>query len=427
MKKYFHCATDLRISHLPLNNIMYKYFFTELPYLSVKKHVYLQVKSKFMQSIHFGAGKIGRGFIGAVLQEAGFKVCFADIFQPIIDLINNEKKYTVHILDEEPSLQIVEGISALHSASEELSILFTKTQLVTTAISMKELPHIAPVIAKGIRCRKERAIEAPLNIISCENGIRATSQLKALVKNILTQEEQEWIEEHIGFADSSVDRIVPISQLENPLDVAVERFYEWNVDKSQLKGTLPHIKGMHLTSTLEAHIERKLFTVNTGHCATAFMGNLKGYTYIHECMEDSDIKAMTRAIMMQSGEALIAKFGFDKKEHEQYVDIVLKRFSNPHIKDLTSRVGHDPKRKLGPTLYFSYPISMALEHGIPTEKLCYAVGAGMAEVVEGDPQCNEIQKLIRKQGLETTITEITGQTDCNVIRQISETYRQLKK
>lgn len=47
------------------------------------------------KAIHFGAGKIGRGFIGSVLNEAGYEVTFADINQEIIDLINKEKGYAV--------------------------------------------------------------------------------------------------------------------------------------------------------------------------------------------------------------------------------------------------------------------------------------------------------------------------------------------
>lgn len=47
------------------------------------------------KAIHFGAGKIGRGFIGSVLNEAGYEVTFADVNQEIIDLINKKKGYAV--------------------------------------------------------------------------------------------------------------------------------------------------------------------------------------------------------------------------------------------------------------------------------------------------------------------------------------------
>ncbi len=375
-----------------------------------------------MKALLFGAGKIGRGFIGAVLRKSGYDICFADVNPQLIDLINTEKQYLVHILDINRYDELIDGISAVHTDSEELLDIFTSADIATTAVSMKVLPAIAPTIANGIKHRKTRQNTAPMNIVACENGIRATSLLKTMVYGLLSEEEKTWADRYIGFADSSVDRIVPITTYSHQLEVAVEAFYEWNVDKKQLKETLPDIPGLHLTDDLTAHIERKLFTVNTGHCATAFLGNISGYTYIHECLDDAKLKATVTDIMRQSGDALIAKFHFDRQAHENYINIVLGRFANPYIKDLTSRVGHDPKRKLGPKLYFSYPISMALSSHLPTDKLSLAIAAGMSEDISGDPQCEEIRQLILQKGLSQAITEITGQTSPVVIQQITEAY-----
>ncbi len=378
-----------------------------------------------MKALLFGAGKIGRGFIGAVLKKSGYDICFADINTPLIDLINSEKQYVVHILDVNKHDDIIDDVSAVHTASKELPDYFAAADIVTTAVSMKVLPAIAPTIANSIKHRKSRQNTTPMNIVACENGIRATSQLKTWVYEHLNKEERIWTDQYIGFADSSVDRIVPITTYSHPLDVAVEAFYEWNIDKTQLKGILPNISGLNLTDNLTAHIERKLFTVNTGHCAAAFLGNIKGHTHIDECLADAPLKATITDIMRQSGDALIAKFHFDRLSHEKYINVVLERFNNPYIKDLTSRVGHDPVRKLGPTLYFSYPISMALSFHLPTDKLSLAVAAGMTEKIDGDTQCEEIQQLILQKGLTQAITDITGQTSPVVLQQITEAYQLL--
>jgi mannitol-1-phosphate 5-dehydrogenase len=52
------------------------------------------------KAIQFGAGNIGRGFIGLVLEQAGYHVVFADINQEVIDKLNRDKYYTVHVMDE---------------------------------------------------------------------------------------------------------------------------------------------------------------------------------------------------------------------------------------------------------------------------------------------------------------------------------------
>ena len=51
------------------------------------------------KAVQFGAGNIGRGFIGALLSQSGYHVVFADVVDAIIDKINEDKTYTVHVMD----------------------------------------------------------------------------------------------------------------------------------------------------------------------------------------------------------------------------------------------------------------------------------------------------------------------------------------
>ena len=53
------------------------------------------------QAIMIGAGNIGRGFIGALLERSGYHVTFADVVEELISAINERKSYTVHIQDRE--------------------------------------------------------------------------------------------------------------------------------------------------------------------------------------------------------------------------------------------------------------------------------------------------------------------------------------
>ena len=49
-----------------------------------------------MKAVHFGAGNIGRGFVGLLLHEAGYEVVFSDVAAPLVDAINAASEYTVH-------------------------------------------------------------------------------------------------------------------------------------------------------------------------------------------------------------------------------------------------------------------------------------------------------------------------------------------
>ena len=375
--------------------------------------------------IHFGAGKIGRGFIGAVINEAGHDIVFADVDKGIIDQINAAKEYTLHIVDRNSCSRRITGVSAIDSTSKELTVLITEADLITTAVSMRVLPYIAPAIAAGIKARFEKGIASPLNIICCENGLRATSTLKQFVAERLDAQILEWMKGKIGFADSSVDRIVPTHTLDNPLDVATEEFYEWNVDKGQFVGTLMPVPGMNLTDNLEACVEKKLFTLNTGHCTTAFLGMIKGYTYIHEAICDPQIQEIVRSVMHQSGATLISKFGFDPEYHAKYVEIIISRFSNPHLNDLVTRVGHDPIRKLGGSLYFSYPMKMAMEFGLPYDKIALAAAAALHCNNPQDPQSVELRKTVTELGPAKAFAEISGIKNEEVANAVAQAYATL--
>ena len=158
------------------------------------------------RAIQFGAGNIGRGFIGAVLSEAGYHVVFADVNMEVIDRINKDGAYTVHIMDVESRDVRISNISGVDSGGGEIVDEIVRAEIITTAVGLRILPFIAPAIAKGIAARRAAGVGEPLNVIACENGIRATSQLREEVYKHLSAEEAAWCDAHVGFADCSVDR-----------------------------------------------------------------------------------------------------------------------------------------------------------------------------------------------------------------------------
>ena len=73
------------------------------------------------QAIMIGAGNIGRGFIGAILSRSGYHVTFADVNMTLIDAINAEGRYTVHIQDRNPAAFTITNIDGISSAGPELA------------------------------------------------------------------------------------------------------------------------------------------------------------------------------------------------------------------------------------------------------------------------------------------------------------------
>ena len=373
-----------------------------------------------MKSLHFGAGKIGRGFIGAQLSLAGCDVTFVDVNSDVVNAINRQRGYALHILDREPFVQSISGVSAaLVADSIEL---FLQADIVTTAVSVNLLPTVAPVVAEGLAARRAAGVNTPLNIICCENGIRATSYFKSLVVALLDADMQCWVEQVVGFADCCVDRIVPIVTLDNPLDVAVERYCEWCVDSTAIKGSLPAVSGMHLVDDIEARIYRKLFTLNTAHCAIAYLGALKGYEFIHEAVADTTIRATIEGIMGECSDMIVRKYGIDRAEQSAYCRTILERFSNSLLGDTIKRVSRDPMRKLSPQLYFSCPITLALQLGTATRNLSVAVAAALKFRSDEDMQSLQLEQMIARLGVADTVREVCGIDNPLVLAQIEEQY-----
>lgn len=361
-----------------------------------------------MKAIQFGAGNIGRGFIGAVLSQAGYKLVFADVVEELLNQINTRHEYTVHVSDHNSYDLPVKGVSAVNSGSPEAVQEIVDADIITTAVGLRILKFVAPTVAKGIAARKAAGVEKPLNIIACENGLRATSQLRDLVMAQLEPDVIAWAASHVGFPDAAVDRIVPPVRCEIPLDVAVEEYFEWDVERSSFVGPVPEIEGMTPVDNLLAYVERKLFTLNTGHATAAYLGKLKGISTIGECVADPDILANVKAAMQQSGEGLVRKFGFDHDAHFAYIEKILRRFSNPYLRDECDRVGREPLRKLSPNDRIILPLLTAKGFGLPYDKLVLAAGAALHFDNPQDPQSVEMLASIKDEGLEATISKYTG-------------------
>lgn len=379
------------------------------------------------KAIQFGAGNIGRGFIGALLSKAGYHVVFADVNKEIIEKINEDKFYTIHVMDVECTEEKIENISGVISTSDDILKEIVESEIITTAVGPVVLPRIAPTIAKGIQLRKEAGLKSYLNIIACENAIKASSQLEEEVKKYLNEEEVQYLEEFVGFPNCSVDRIVPPFQSENILDVVVERFYEWNVEENAFKGSIPQIEGMNLADNLMAYIERKLFTLNTGHAITAYFGYLKGYSTIDESIKDEVIYDFVKKAMTESGQGLIAKYNFDEEAHLKYIDKIIGRFKNPYLKDDVARVGREPLRKLNENDRLIKPLITARGFNIETDSLLLGVGAALHYDNKEDAQSRELQSLIKEKGIRESIAEISKiSEDTDVLDKIEKYYDEVK-
>ncbi|MDI4648895.1 mannitol-1-phosphate 5-dehydrogenase [Cohnella hashimotonis] len=360
-----------------------------------------------MKALHFGAGNIGRGFIGLLLSRAGYEVVFSDVNKTLVDALRERGEYTVTLADDKQERIRVAGVTAIDGTDlAAVASAVAEADLVTTAVGVNILKHIAPGLARGIE-RRIAAGAGPLHLIACENAIGGSAQLKAHVYGHLDEETRRGADAVCAFPNAAVDRIVPIQHNEDPLAVTVEPFYEWAVDASVMFPDFKRIEGVHYVNDLTPYIERKLFTVNTGHASAAYLGNLKGYETIQQAMADDALVGEVRAVLDETGAVIVRKHGFDPEAHRHYIDTILGRFRNPNLTDEIARVGRSPIRKLSPNDRLVGPALLALEQGNEPDALAKVMAAALRFDYPDDPESAELQRSLADRGAGATLAKYT--------------------
>ena len=280
---------------------------------------------------------------------------------------------------------------------------------VTCAVGPNILKFIAPVIAKGIDAR---TTSTPLAVIACENAIGATTTLANFIKDPKNTPENRLssIDDRARFANSAIDRIVPGQDPNAGLNVKIEAFYEWVVEKGPFAPhSPPDIKAIHWVDDLEPYIERKLFTVNTGHATAAYYGHNRKKHTIAAALEDKEINAIVREALAETSHLIVNKHGITVQEQKDYVEKIIKRISNPYLEDVVERVGRAPLRKLSRKERFVGPAHHLAEQGDKYNALIGAMEMAFRfQDVEGDDESFELTKILKAHKPEEVVQKVCG-------------------
>jgi mannitol-1-phosphate 5-dehydrogenase len=361
-----------------------------------------------VKAVHFGAGNIGRGFVGLLLHDAGYELVFADVNAELIDALAASDHYTVHEVGAGARDRVVDGYRAVNSQTDAAALLdeLATADIATTAVGPTILRFIAPHLVAALRARPADA--PPLAIMACENAINATDLLRDEIASLSSPEEWPSLSARAVFANTAVDRIVPGQAADAGLDVTVETFFEWAIERPPFGADAPEIPGAHFVADLAPYIERKLFTVNTGHAATAYFGFLAGHERISQALADPAVAAAVERVLAETSVLIVGKHGFTEEEQAAYRAKILDRFRNPELPDTVERVGRQPLRKLGRHERFVGPAAELAAHGNEVDGLVGAIGAALRFDVPADPESVELQELLRTRQAAEFVHDVTG-------------------
>lgn len=363
------------------------------------------------KAVHFGAGNIGRGFLGQLYFESGYTTTFIDVMEEVVQGLQERHSYPICITEETLETIVVEEVTAIHATlGDAVAQAIAEADILSTAVGVPVLPRIAPALAKGIALRFEDPDAAPLNIIICENLLHASDFLRAEVEKHLPEALKARFKADIGFVEASVGRMVPVmteaQKADDPLLVCVEAYCELPVDAEAFKGEIPPIAHLKPIPNFGSYVERKLFVHNMTHAATAYLGHLHGHEYIWQAIRDDAVRELVEKAANESCLALSQKHGLDLDDLHAHRDDLIRRYHNRALGDQVARVGGDPLRKLSKNDRFVGAALNCLEQGINPEYIALAAAAGIRYDHPNDPTAAKVQDSFKQGGLTAVLKEI---------------------
>jgi mannitol-1-phosphate 5-dehydrogenase len=365
------------------------------------------------KAVHFGAGNIGRGFVAEFLHNSGYEVVFADVMEKLIDQLQTTKSYKViQVGAEGNSESTITNYRAFNSRTNEADVIneIVTADIVTCSVGPNILKFIAPVIAKGVDARPNDV--TPLAIIACENAIGATDTLAGHIKDEKNTPPHRLDDHHkrARYANSAIDRIVPAQEAGAGLNVKLEKFYEWVVDRTPFHDhDVPAIEGIKWVDDLIPYIERKLFTVNTGHAAAAYHGYYHKKTTVYDALQDKAILDEVRRTLAETSTLIVRKHGINEKEQKDYVEKIIRRIGNPHLEDAVERVGRAPLRKLSRKERFIGPATELAEQGYDCSALLDAAEMAFRfQNVPDDEESVVLAKIMKESKPDEVVENVCG-------------------
>ena len=362
--------------------------------------------------IMYGAGNIGRGFIGPLFSKSGYSVGFIDINQQVISKLNEDNSYPVNVVTSNENVErIIKNVYGIDGTNLDLvASEIAMADVMATAIGVNVLKFIAKPIALGLKKRFEEGAK-PLNIIICENMIGADGYLKGLIKDQIPEYSKE-IDEKIGFVEASIGRMVPALPEEkkqgNVLRVAVEPYDILPIDKDALKGEISDVKNIYPFSPFNLFIQRKLFMHNMSHATCAYLGYLKNYEYVYEAVNDYEIRYVAYRALTQSALALSIENKVDIKILLEHAENLLYRFQNVALGDTIERVGKDTIRKLSENDRLIGALNLCEKHGVSSNILCVAIASAMFFNVGSDERSLELCAFAKENGAKKTLEKYSN-------------------
>jgi mannitol-1-phosphate 5-dehydrogenase len=333
----------------------------------------------------FGAGKIGRSFIGPLFSNSGFEVVFIDIDNDLIQELNNRHSYKIIIKsDSENQVRHITNVRGIHAGNvEKVAYEVATARIVAVSVGPQGINNVLQLISDALISRYREGCMTPLDIIIAENLRDGENLFRTGLEKFLPAGYP--IDKLVGLIEASIGKMVPIMPSRDSetdkLLVYAEPYNTLILNKTGFKNPIPDVPGLAPKDNIKAWVDRKLFIHNLGHVTAAYVGHFTnpGFKYIWEALEVPEIFDFVKSTMQQSAMVLVRKYPYDfsQSDLEKHINDLLNRFRNKALGDTIFRVGCDLRRKLGPHDRLVGALTEAWKSGMPYDKILITVVLGV--------------------------------------------------
>ena len=378
---------------------------------SVKKEVAL-----------IGAGKIGKGYIADLFNDAGYKVIFLCHSLRQAKAMREQGYYTMFKFIEGQDTPIeyrIEGYEAYSTAAEyeESVAVLARVNYATVHLYPNAFKDVGNMIGDAIKKRVADGVEETLDVMLCLNFNDADEIIMGHIKEVLeTPQQFAYLEKYFGMGMALTFRWGanprPYMLEQDPLCSCVAESPDLPVDKDAFKGPIPEGVALRPLSKMRDRMAYKLWGGNCGGAIVANLAMQRGYTYTYEGSQELDIYRASELGLRES------HFGFDQvydltqeEKDENHrgrntgKDNPKRRQEQAKRVDEVTRVGADPARKLARKDRLVGPAIACIKNGKVPFFLAKAAAAGFYFVNPEDASACEIQAYLKENGIEKAIVK----------------------
>ncbi len=365
-------------------------------------------------AIIFGAGNVGRGFLGQLFSESGYEVILVDIDEPLLEALNERHGYRLQLVDNDNAQELwISPVRALHAGdTASVAAAVAEASLMATSAGVRALPAVAKTVAAGLTQRLADPKAGPLNIIVCENLKNAAEYFHGLLAAELPERFHDAFGKRVGLVETVIGRMVPLLTPEqraaDPSFIVAEPYKELPIDRRSVVGPVPNVVGLEACDHFDAYVARKLYIHNGGHAVLAYLGYLRGHTYGYEALEDPVIRPLLEAAWAEAREGIAAAHQVSARWLEDHANDLRRRFANRALGDTLVRLGRDPLRKLASDDRLVGAARLSEQAGLTPSALPWAIAAAYRFDSADDPIAARLQEQITTQGLPATLQAVSS-------------------